>query len=1286
MLRELLFNGADREALKKSSSKPSIVDSLPVSKNGDATWMSKVVEHLSVNDLAIASAGQAERIFRVQRLECDGNEYFAGSSPFFATVSSEVAFLIPNGGDMLTLFSVPVSKNMSLNQQALDPELSTILEIRYPGVEGDRFINGAKGAINSLAITFDDQDAVKTFIQMVEERQHENIRDRVLGAPGTPRKHSIAFMEFDSASVDDNRGKGTRSNSTAKIDADPSSPLHNISSRKRHKQDSTATSTLQIHASTVQLAERSSNELSKGASGPKLSLEDESLIGLPHTSQSSHKRVRLRARMTSGRVQLGHRNMEVDVAEGAEGAEDAIEKEPASQSPSDGVDLDLSHDPDRSFTTSGISKPRHDTEPANKSSPVSGNECQSIIVVDFARKTPRQKIAMAKVVVPQPDAQSDSQAEGGPAKMGLKRRTVKDATALQNEQMQKPLEATSEAADFDLPPSSDEEIRPIKKAKTKTSKTPTKSPLKDSTSMKKGTVQIAVSPKRHKKKQIEKKMIKPAGQKSQRTAASTRSRRAAKKTPTYIEEADESYEDTTEEEVEEKEREKHETHDKAAEAVRGSLPLSKGATKTGLKASQRGFASDMQEILDGDSIDREDDREDGLARGPLACCPPDEQLTSMHGSVARQPSPEQAVASNEKHTSKHSGENAVSKTIPGSKGNDQQKSTYQGDSKRLSESSIPPVSEKLLRKTKIVHFGPQGPGNQAVPIKSPVTLSDCESIKEISPAPKRVRVRQDELVEDIDELVPDYCDESSPSPPEIEETRILFAHDGDDIPKEPGESQGLDVHAHADNMGEQIVSASDEQTCIINEPETSRHVISRTEKTASGNASQLSSPPRSHKTGVHQTRLQRPFLANDASHYYASRAKGTQITGESITQSIKTNSASHQGYTQTRKPVGNSKNHAGHQTPATKESSTRSAVSHALRSTSEEIIQSENPEPTRELNNTGLSRRVSAVPKIHRDIVSLTQDNPVTGPHGMRDSCALLPHIAPDSMAPPPPPADSVKQPSSLRRIRPAAQARQTALPLKAMSQPVITGPIRVKKSTSLPLVIEPELEPELPPATPDSFSTRLHLHDRFSINEVPDNGGPNTTGVDTWQNVGNDSLTFVNGDETVYGDRLGRGLKRGRRQQSDSEHDGSMTASPSNKPGGDSRRGDSMMAFPSARESQRGMLDAIINITNDVLFRFGAEEDAIRSKVSGYDRGGGVIIQTLTDTWTQRLEHERHLLEDILKEEKEVLTTALQLVQCTDQLGGNWRETIYNQELTRKVQDKGDGLAQKIENLKKRG
>ncbi|KAH0842424.1 hypothetical protein FOPE_07180 [Fonsecaea pedrosoi] len=1125
---------------------------------------------------------------------------------------------------------------MSLNQQALDPELSTILEIRYPGVEGDRFINGAKGAINSLAITFDDQDAVKTFIQMVEERQHENIRDSVLGAPGTPKKHSIAFMEFDSASAEDNPGKGTRSNSTVAIDANPSSPLHNISSHKRHNQDSTATSAMQIHASTVQLAERSSNKLSKDALGPKLSLDDESLIGLPHTSQSSPKRVRSRARMTSGRVQLGRRNTEVDVAEGA------IEKEPASQSPSD---------------------------------------AESIIVVDFAHKNPRPEIAMAKVVVPQPDAQSDSQAEGGTAKVGLKRRTVKDVTALQNEQMQKPLKSTLEAADFDLPPSSDEEIRPIKKAKTKTSMIPTKSSLKESKSTKKGNFQTAVSPKRHKKKQIE-KMIRPAGEKSQRTAASTRSRRAAKKTPTYVEEPDESNEDTTKDDIEERGREKHETHDKAGEAVRGSLPLSKGATKKGLKASQRGFASNMQEILDGDSTDGED----GLARGPLACYPPDDQLTPMHGSAARQTSPEQAVASNEKHTSKHSGENAVSKTIAGSKGNDQQKSTYQGDSKRPSESSIPPVSEKLLRKTKIVHFGPQGPGNQAVPIKSPVTLNDYESTKEISPTPNRVRVRQDEHVEDIDELVPDYCDESSPSPPQIEETRILFAHDGDDLLEEPGERQGLDIYTHTDNIGEQIVSASDKRTTIINEPETSRHVISRTEKTASGNASQLSSPPRLHKTGIHQTRLQRPFLTDDASHCYASRANGTQITGDSIAQAIKTNSASDQGYTQTREPVGNSKNHAGCQIPATKDSSTRSAVSHALRSTSEEIIQFENPEPTRELNNTGLSRRVNAVPKIHRDIVSLTQDNPVAGPQSTREPCALLPHIAADSMAPPPPPADSVRQPSSLRRIRPAGQARQTALPLKEMRQPVITGPIRVKKSMSLPLVIEPELEPELPPATPDSFSTRLHLHDRFSINEVPDNGGLKTTGVDTWQNVGNDSLTIVNGDETVYGDCLGCGPKRGRRQQSDSEHDGSTTASPSNKPRGDSRRGDSIIAFPSARESQRGMLDAIINITNDVLFRFGSEEDAMRSKVSEYDRGGGVIIQTLTDTWTQRLEHERHLLEDILKEEKDVLTTALQLVQCTDQLGGNWRKTIYNRELTRQVQDKGKGVARKIENLKNRG
>ncbi|KIX97803.1 uncharacterized protein Z520_06581 [Fonsecaea multimorphosa CBS 102226] len=1274
VVRELLFKGAEREPLKKSCSRPGIVDDFPLSQNGDSVWLSKIIDHLSGNDVARAFIGQAERIFRVQRLECDGNEYFESPSSFIATVSREISFLIPNGVDMLTLFSVPVSKSISLNRPASEPEPSTVLEIRYSGVEGDKFINGTKGAINTLAITLCDENAVEDFIRIVKEQQHHNVPDDLQSFPKTPEKHSIAFIELQSISGDGNHEKGARLDATAIPGTDASSPLRGISLRTRQKQVSTAAPVPQNHALEFEPSPSSNDKSAKDTPALNRLPVGKSLIERLRASQRNPKDVQPKDKVSSAQSQLGYTDFEAD------DAEDALPEEPSHQ-PSNAIDLasrTKTQDPYQS-SPSTKSNLEHNADLASKPTSTSSKEGHKF---EPPRKRPRH------------DQQGHSQASKIPAKTGLKRRTIKDSMALQNEQPQKPSKSAPEAAEFDLPPSTEEASRPTKKVKTKNSKAPTKASLKESAKMNGQNVQVAVSPKQHKQKAVKNKLTKPSGKKTQKTAASTRVRRVAK-TPKYIEASDESNKDSSGEAFEEEEEpEEHGSHDIAEECAEDSLPLSKGALENALKASQFSFESNMRDIVDRDSTDREDrPAERSPTRDPV-----DEQAAPTPSSVTRSTGHEQTPVRKEMHVTNPPGAEAVSEDNQDSMNDGQQKSTPRRNTKRLSESSIPPVSEKLLRKTKIVHFGPHGPDNQVLP-KSPITLVKPETTNETSPEAEHLGLGEGEVVQDIDELVPDYSPEHISRSREIKEALPSFTHDGGDISEELIGGEDADTRALAGNTDEQVIEHYDElRTIISNDQKASESVISGAEEAADQDSLRVPDPRSSHRTDTQQMRLQGALPADEVFPYYASGAKGPQNPQEPTRQCVGFSSIQDQQYP--RSPTATtSELQAGHQTTAMEEVSRSRTSSTVPFPVPERIMRSKKSERTHG------SAEVLPVPvlpavlaerdNIYRNTIKSRQANLLTIPQRKCEPPTPLMQRMMEPMGPPPPPTvpfRSVDEARPLRKSWPAAQVdRQTALLQKPMDEPpepVTAGPVRVKKSLSLPLAgNEPVLEPDLPPATPASFSTRLNLHFLLADNVIPDNEGLKMMhDGDTGQNVGDDSLTLVKGDETAFGNRLDRGFGLGREQRSESGDDSPVMTSPLHKTDEGVRRGDSMLGMISARDSQRGLLDAIVNITNDVLFRFGAEEDGVKAKVDQYDCGGNKVIQTLTDTWDQRMGHERRILGDTLKSEKEVLATALQLVEDGQQSGGAWRETVYNQELAGKIREKRDILVRKIERLRNRG
>ncbi|KIW26315.1 uncharacterized protein PV07_09416 [Cladophialophora immunda] len=1187
-----------------------------------------------------------------------------------------------------------------------------VVEIRYPGVEGDRFINGAKGAINSLTITLCDEGAVEAFIQMIEEARHENVHDDVPGVPENPKKHSIAFIELEPASADGNCESVARLKATATSEADASSPLRNISLRTRQQQGSKEAPVTQDRGSNVAPSASASEKSTEDTPALKLPLEDKPLIERLRASQRRPRDVQSKDKVSSRKSQLGRRNLKADVAEGAMGkghppstASDAAQTQP--------------HSPDPSFP-SNKSNYKHNAELANKPTPASSEKVRKFIGVDpgrrvvdqpaeSTRKRPRHEITMANLIDVQPDSRGDSEAGKRSARTGLKRRAGKVSTALQNEQSQKPSKFVSKAAEFDLPPSNDEGSRPAKKTKTKNPKASIKPSPRESAKVNRQNVQVAASPKRHKEKAIGTKLTKTLEIKTQKTAASTRARRVTQE-PIYIESDDEIEEGGAGEATNAEKSLEHQECNSLEEAAEDSLPLSKGALENALKAPQLNFETNMREIVDGDGTDRED----RSIAGAVARDPPGGQTAPKATPVVPSTSHKQTPAKKEKRVSNPPTTKAVSKDTPGLENNGQRKSTPQRNSILLSESPIPPVEEKLLRKTKIVHFGPQGPANQAVQQKSPVTPVRPETTKETSPISQDLDLKQGERVEDIDELVPDHSYEPMLRPPEIKETQPSFSHHGDDILKLSIGGRDADINAYADNADELVIEGYDESTRDIPyDQEASENIVPGAEDAASEVSFQVNDLHSSHKNDTQQYRLHIPLLPDELSPYDAPGAEESQIPGEPTRKSIGTNSTLDQQHPQPQKVVRTSKIRASYRTPEMQEVAISSVATDMVHPVSKGVVEPKNSEEPHGLNHSGLicegdtTSRILPIPisqtahadaeNVHRQPISARKANLQTGSQTMRKPYTPLSHRVTETMGTPPPPTiplRSVEQSNPLRKSWPAAKVDlHVIVPQKSPSEPikpVISGPVRVKKSLSVPISgIEPPLpvlESELPPATPVSFSTRLNLHLPLPATVTANNEGSKAIEGDTSQNVGNGSLTVVNEDETVFGDHSDKVLRLGRRRRSEFGDDSFGTTTPFHRTGEGIRRNDALVGVVSARESQRGVVDAIINITNDVLFRFGAEEDAMKATVNQYGRGGNEIIRTLTSTWDQRLGHERRILGDALKAEKEVLTSALQLVEDGQQSGGAWKETIYDRELTGKVQEKRNSLVRKIEELRNRG
>ncbi|ETI29310.1 hypothetical protein G647_01763 [Cladophialophora carrionii CBS 160.54] len=1440
VIRELLYNGTERVVFGRSPGLRKIVEHFPLSPVGDSKWMGEVIEHFSQIDLARAFVEEPERIFMVQRLESDGNKFFESPSPFVATVTSEISFLAPKAADtgMMTLVSVPVTKDMSVNCIASESKSSTILEIQYPRDEGDRFVNGSRSAINSLTITFCDEEAIDSFTQSIQELRDNRTPGSAPKFPWTPRKQSFAIVNVSSTSEDDGHNEGRALNTMSTSEIEVSSPLRDISLRHLQKSDS-ATDRLSQKQTATALSRIGAGD---GEDTPALRKAPNSRQLIERLRASQEEATDLPRKVGSGsrRSHLPGSPSKADPAEGAVTQKQPTRHSTAANGSARGAapaspgseSKRKRHAEPASSSLSNQAKKR--SKAADATTQASSNPDTQI----SSRKKGTLKDTMARLIGAGKDA---SKAGAGTAQTGLKRRANKESTTPKGEQFQKPSKPASDAVSFDLPPTDDEDTRLVKKAKTGATKRPGKTAVRGLGEKTKSAVQVVASPKGRKKKPNSKpKPKEPGEKKSQPTAASSRARRAPK-TPKYIENSDESEEDVTpgETSVEEGIEEIHNA-DNVEETAKDSLPISKGILRTAAEASQLEFMthveSQLQEMVDRESTDdeagsrdkhplqdsaneqptlrdkppaqlpREMHKQTVSEKAPpvseiIATQPVSENTSKPISAVAgdtlgkddapiRNPSDGRIVVAKSPYTSMLREKQTPTREKLTEQVSTQPKATPQRNTKRLSESSIPPASEKLLRKTPIVHFGPQGPANQAMqskPARKEVTFRSSadksygqpqasrfdddehtqvrdqraqqprpeppDPIRQVDNAEEAIKsapweedsqlpppddAANDIHVEYVDDLGELSISEGKFKSPEIEKTQPRSPREAD-----PCEKEVAEVEADDEDDPSKMKSIDTDDTSFFDksyDQETSEYVASEPEQGASGKSPPGPECQRSRKPDATILGAETPLLDDDATSQGNQRAKEPLVSRSAIRQSIGLSAILDEEYPTAQKVINPQKLRPARQSAAVDQTSQARISSIGSSSFTQISKRADILEPTKHADTWKEAQRTSTAPGIlsmsPRQAVSANKssdydivlqyekgrtqlpprssnaasesalhvgDTSVVKPGTINDSPARPgqdssrvtatspPSRTARSMAPPPPPmilpTRVSSKPGHARKSWPESHVegatRAAEAPVKEQVKPINAGPVRVKKRLTLPLAAEEQIQKsDVPPATPASFSTRLDLHADLSTHQARNDGD--------WrmeygaQRFGNGSMTLVNEEESGPEERSGIWTRPGRRQGPASGDDMSKAASPSRISRGKEHAGDRdglVVGKVNARSSQRALLSAIVNITNDVLFRFGEEEDAIQAKVDQYAHGGRAIIETLTDAWNQRLEHEHKILLEGLNAEQESLSTAACLL--TEKHGGGaWREAIADDRLLGKVQKKGARLTEQIETV----
>ena len=1247
-----------------------------------------------------------DQLFVVQRLECDGNVFFRNTSTFFATVSKDIFFLAPGANHLLTLVAAPISEKTSVVKLTSESDTSTTLHIRYSGDEGDRFVNGSRGAINSLTITFCDKEGSEAFINALEGQCNSKTLEEATQPTETPKKHSMAIIDISSWSAGQAKDRGFALDNAGTSESHVSSPLGDLSLRTRLEKAADLSTRKQVITSLSEADAESGEDTPVLKKAPdsrqlieRLRASQEEATSTTSAGEPSSRRLRRSPRNNHSTAGASKKVTPPHLPTATTGSSQAL-------APAPGKSRSNRKRPAEPSGTSLSNQAKKRSKPATTSTGQASSNREN----RPPSRTRQQGAAkMARLTGAPKD---DSQASAVPAKAGLKRRANPPSTTSKSEDSQESSKAASNAIDFDIPSSDVKNPRPAKK--TKTNKPAPKAPAKAPVDKKKAPVQVEASPKGGKKKASDKPKAQKSPKKgSQTTAASTRAKRAAKP-PKYIEDSDSSAdEDAEEKDDNEQEIENSKNDNNNEETAEDSYPADKETLKAAMGTTQDDFESQLlPEMVEELSTDDEarskgktparhltkqlsasKDRSVSPSEKHKQSAPKNEgptrktvsnQVRSKGNTAASKPTEKKLDSNNLSTLEQSLGKHAAPQKAPSApssvqeqeavkdkldtQGPAQPQATPQRSTKRLSEGLILPASEKLLRKTPIVHFGPRGPANQAVLSKSAKRRSTASDIadeiagnlsppratehdqmeddphpwRESSPESRR-SIAQSDFNEEHTENVPaqeSYEFPQRPSP------AIDMHMEDDDEPAHPPSSEALNElpeiqqtqprsakkssassvefvaaieETHADDSNVQSVDSDDKSSvddCY--DQEASEYLASEVEDEAEEEASlpslQVSEVQPSRKPKVPEFRPQTPLLDDDAPGRGYQRIKEPPVLRASIRPSIGVSTILDDGYPTAQKALNIKKLRPGRQSPAEDQTSRANVPTSTIPPLTQTLRESDRSDSAntadrvhgvRKSNNASFAlsnssnqgapvgrsnehdstiqpkeegtRRTSHHPFADlasavrtEEVAAKPNKHPSTRADSTNMSATSTSVRAAQPMAPPPLPKSlptRVMSKLNPRQSWPESQVEKKKRVAEEMTKeqlkPVHPEPVRVKKRKTLPLVADEQLpELDLPPATPASFSTRLDLHANMSGRARYSNG--DSTMEDAGQKLGNGSMTLVNEEQSVLGDRSGIWTRMDRRRRSESADDVSMVASPCHQHGnavtGEGRLGSSTL------------------------------------------------------------------------------------------------------------------------------
>jgi hypothetical protein len=610
----------------------------------------------------------------------EGASYAIHDEPVvIASVSNDITFLLPGAPDLLTLFSIPVTSDLSISSTTSEPDNSNAVKIAYAENTGFWIKNGKKSATDSITITLDDDESANSLVQKVRVEQSTAPEDDLATATTIERaltrasqKRSLAFVDLDmfvdtkgdQPSFD--QGKRTPTSLADTSGVEISSPLENLSQRNLQKKASQAH---QSEYTEVSVLSEKKKRINAHRDTPR------------NTGSSKDGARKANGASNHPESKPGARGAD-SVADQVAGKSERVktkertsQQKPASELPAHKSrpqrQAAASAGPTETNEQANVKKSRSRPSESNSVSsdgqptPASLNTAQRVRGVstqDKRKKVANDTVHTPTTMDPQAETQVDQSPPPAPAKPGLKKRSLKQSTA-DGEPSQLRAEPESMTSEFDLPYAGDESDHPKKKAKTKNSKQPVRTQGSTENKVKKNTLKPdADSQKaRSQRGKGKQKAAQSPIKQGQKTAASTRARRAVKPS-TYVTASDSDADAGAEDDDKVSKANKKLAKDDDVDRAKDSYPVSKEEMEAARQGSELSFHSNLKKMV------------------------PTKEAREDAGPSRQHPA--------------------------GTKGT--HNATPQRTIQPVSESPIPPVSESLLRRTSIVGFGPRGPKNQAV--------------------------------------------------------------------------------------------------------------------------------------------------------------------------------------------------------------------------------------------------------------------------------------------------------------------------------------------------------------------------------------------------------------------------------------------------------------------------------------------------------------------------------------------------------------------------------------------